>query len=581
MDGSRVCRFFRQRGNCKFGDYCKFSHDLEGSVARQYAERVWSHHQASTSSGPAPDWSFRCCTYNCLADELATAHVAELYRAVPRWALEWRARFDGLLREIQHWQPDLLCLQEVDHPEDFAQALEGLGYEWRYAQRTGGRQDGCATFWRSSKFSLIGEEVIHMSSLNLRDNVAQLVLLRPVDCGEPGRGKNSPSASEGVAFLVANTHVLFNPKRGDIKLAQLRTTLLRMDAICQERGGPTLRLFMGDFNATPWSSLYRFLAEGRLDLAVEDRRNMSGQTEGRGWPPKWLKKCMPSAPQPVPRRVAMRADDPSFGSASQPLEPHMLATSQSTVNLKDVELNSTPQRVLHNSVTLRAAALESVARSPLNSATSHGSSWPCGLSSMQAMRRASQSPGQQLYCCVDAVTGQSFMSPLPPVQGCAKPRVPFFYNAMITAPADVLLSPRGSPHHPRQYPLKDWRLEELQMCGATLQPAPSLNGYVDSHKEEKTWVVEQPQAMSSAYAEVGGSEPNYTSCHGRFIGTVDYIWYHSQASSYVLEPLRVLDPPPLETLHCGLPSPEWASDHICLVCEFGLRNNILLRADTV
>lgn len=42
----------------------------------------------------------------------------------------------------------------------------------------------------------------------LRDNVAQLVLF---ECG--GGGQNTD-----MHVVIANTHLLFNPKRGDIKV---------------------------------------------------------------------------------------------------------------------------------------------------------------------------------------------------------------------------------------------------------------------------------------------------------------------------------------------------------------------------
>lgn len=44
-------------------------------------------------------------------------------------------------------QPDVLCLQEVDHWEDVQEALGQLGYTGTFQQRSGGRPDGCATLW--------------------------------------------------------------------------------------------------------------------------------------------------------------------------------------------------------------------------------------------------------------------------------------------------------------------------------------------------------------------------------------------------------------------------------------------------
>lgn len=42
---------------------------------------------------------------------------------------------------------------------------------------------------------------------------------------------------------------------------------------------------------------------------------------------------------------------------------------------------------------------------------------------------------------------------------------------------------------------------------------------------EPTWVARHPLKLRSAYSEVTGAEPPYTTCHSKFLGTVDYMWY--------------------------------------------------------
>ena len=66
------------------------------------------------------------------------------------------------------------------------------------------------------------------------------------------------------ALVVANTHILFNPKRGDIKLQQVKMTLCKLwEVSC---GGAKSVIYCGDFNATPWSPLYDFISKGQLVL---------------------------------------------------------------------------------------------------------------------------------------------------------------------------------------------------------------------------------------------------------------------------------------------------------------------------
>ena len=48
---------------------------------------------------------------------------------------------------------------------------------------------------------------------------------------------------------------------------------------------------------------------------------------------------------------------------------------------------------------------------------------------------------------------------------------------------------------------------------------------------EPTWVARHPLKLRSAYSEVTGSEPPYTTCHSKFLGTVDYMWFTPQVGA--------------------------------------------------
>lgn len=114
---------------------------------------------------------------------------------------------------------------------------------------------------------------------------------RRVSCSDGSGSCPLPHHLLQQGFWVANTHILFNIKRGDIKLGQLRVILSELAARAAAvtdaplTDTPTPRaalagvpvLFAGDFNAAPGSGLYRYLRYGELRLAVEDRRELSGE----------------------------------------------------------------------------------------------------------------------------------------------------------------------------------------------------------------------------------------------------------------------------------------------------------------
>ena len=155
------------------------------------------------------------------------------------------------------------------------------GYQGVYQQRTGGKEDGCSIIYNKEKFSreaITGVEYLQKKYPILdRDNVGLIVKLKPV---------NSRSKQ---ALYVANTHLLYNPRRGDIKLAQLMLLLAEIDRMSHTPGVPTSPsayspiILCGDFNSTPKSDIYRFLTRGHLryeDLVISD---ISGQKYNRGY----------------------------------------------------------------------------------------------------------------------------------------------------------------------------------------------------------------------------------------------------------------------------------------------------------
>lgn len=80
---------------------------------------------------------------------------------------------------------------------------------------------------------------------------------------------------------MSNTHLLFNKKRGDVKLAQLAHLLADIDLLTRKYSGESNRsvpvIMCGDFNSLPYSSLYDFVAKGSLVYHRLNRALVSGQ----------------------------------------------------------------------------------------------------------------------------------------------------------------------------------------------------------------------------------------------------------------------------------------------------------------
>ncbi|NXI30105.1 ANGE1 protein, partial [Sterrhoptilus dennistouni] len=211
-----------------------------------------------------PLFEFRVMSYNILAQDLVEQGL-DLYVHCHPDILSWNYRLPNLLQEIQHWDPDVLCLQEVQENhywEQLEPTFKEMGFECFYKRRTGTKTDGCAVCYKHSRFQLISLSPIEyfrpgLDVLN-RDNVGLVLLLQPVLPEGLGLKAVSP-------LCVANTHVLFNPRRGDIKLAQVALLLAEIDKIARTAEGSYYPVILcGDLNSVPDSPLYKFIRNGEL-----------------------------------------------------------------------------------------------------------------------------------------------------------------------------------------------------------------------------------------------------------------------------------------------------------------------------
>ena len=231
---------------------------------------------AKTQAGVGP--RFRVATYNVLAEIYATQ---QQYPYCDFWALSWDYRFYNILREIVDASPDVLCLQEIqaDHYENHVYAaLSDAGYEGVFKQKTrqsmglAGKVDGCALFWKRTRFHLVESYSIEFNEvaqrqatqvlgLNLRseegsaflnrlskDNVAQLVVLEFIQAGRSSREINQ--------VCIANTHLYSNKEFPDVKLWQSWQLLQELESFIIGRGSNLPLVICGDFNSTPDTAVY-------------------------------------------------------------------------------------------------------------------------------------------------------------------------------------------------------------------------------------------------------------------------------------------------------------------------------------
>uniref|UniRef100_A0A8C1RP64 Protein angel homolog 1-like n=1 Tax=Cyprinus carpio TaxID=7962 RepID=A0A8C1RP64_CYPCA len=243
--------------------------------------RVWedlSETQTGTCADTAAVFDFSIMSYNILAQDLLEANP-QLYTHCPEEVLVWDQRLRTILKELQIWEPDIICLQEVqeDHfLEQIYPVLTEIGYTCIYKQRTGTKTDGCVVCYRSNRFTQLSVNLLEFRrpdcELLDRDNVGIVLLLQPT------AGQNEAYSP----ICVANTHLLFNPRRGDVKLAQLAIVFAEIDIMikkCSSEGRRCEVVLCGDFNAVPNSPLWNFITTGQLYYHGLPAWMVSGQVD--------------------------------------------------------------------------------------------------------------------------------------------------------------------------------------------------------------------------------------------------------------------------------------------------------------
>ncbi|XP_034111709.1 protein angel [Drosophila albomicans] len=230
--------------------------------------------------------TFKLISYNILAQDLLMEHM-HLYLDRPQELLTWHSRLQKLQREIIKLDADILCLQEMQHNHlpllvQRLTASSGKRLEYVYKKKTGNRTDGCAIIYDSYKFKLLHQRAVELYDASVplldRDNVALLAKFRLKQSEEPKE------------VIVATTHLLFNPRRSDVRCAQVAKVLneLRHFATNSTTDKTTPVILTGDFNSEIESSpMYLAQAQGTepsaLNFKILDPGDFTASTFQDAW----------------------------------------------------------------------------------------------------------------------------------------------------------------------------------------------------------------------------------------------------------------------------------------------------------
>jgi len=138
--------------------------------------------------------------------------------------LKFEERSSLVNQELIESNSDIVCLQEVDHYEDFyGVVLNSLGYDSVCESRRG--KDSVCIAYKRDQFELVKKIGIQ------HDDLATVYDSNEFKRGNAGIICHLRHLASKKEFFVANTHLHWNPSRDFVKFAQMVNMLKQIETM--------------------------------------------------------------------------------------------------------------------------------------------------------------------------------------------------------------------------------------------------------------------------------------------------------------------------------------------------------------
>lgn len=261
---------YKSRGGIGLVDFCRENN----TTYPMPIERLWILQSLSLSTNEA----IRVGSYNILAQRHS---ITKNFPFLPSYILNPDFRHDTILQEILSYNVDILCMQEMEfhsYRKFFSPQLDvKCSYDsvffpksrYKYLQNSDKESvDGCVVFWKKAIFQMLEQKNIEFQTIiseDLRFNKFEEIVLRNM------RKDNVSTIvllekSNKEQFIVANTHLYWDPEFREIKLLQTFILLEELEKF-QAKYPKAGIIMCGDFNSSRDSEVVKLILDGHVNAS--------------------------------------------------------------------------------------------------------------------------------------------------------------------------------------------------------------------------------------------------------------------------------------------------------------------------
>ncbi|CAI9732078.1 Hypothetical predicted protein [Octopus vulgaris] len=239
----------------------KIQDECKSKGLPDFMKREFTMLPATTEQNSSNIPKIRLLQWNVLAQALSVG--TDNFILCPMSALSWDTRKLRILEGILNNNPDVICLEEVDHYDYLSSHLTSVGYSGIFQPKPDSPclylsnsmgPDGCALFYRKDYLKLLDFQKIGLKRKDgqLMNQVAIHCLLKIISGAEEGKDK----------FSVIVTHL--KAKEGFEKLRYEEGNFILEYIHENVKSWPVI--VCGDFNADPMEEVYKSFSKSDLKL---------------------------------------------------------------------------------------------------------------------------------------------------------------------------------------------------------------------------------------------------------------------------------------------------------------------------